>query len=89
MIEDLELVFVSCNPMTDLFDSQGERETNYFMRIVLENVFTWNTFPWFLAGLTVRPKLTAERQDIEMIVYFYFSVVSDYRQHPVNITLLS
>jgi hypothetical protein len=39
MIEDLELAFVSCNPMIDLLDSQGERKTNYFMRIVLGNLF--------------------------------------------------
>lgn len=29
MIVDLELVFVSCNPMIDLLDSQGERKLFY------------------------------------------------------------
>lgn len=83
MIKDLELVFVSCNPMINLLDSQGERKKkNYFMRIVLGNLFHLEHI-----SLVLGP--TAERKDNEMLVYFCFLVISDYRQHPVNITLLS
>lgn len=30
MIKDLELVFVSCNPMINLLDSQGERKKLFY-----------------------------------------------------------
>lgn len=81
MIKDLELVFVSCNPMINLLDSQGERKKLFY-----ENC-SGKLFHLEHISLVLGP--TAERKDNEMLVYFCFLVISDYRQHPVNITLLS